>query len=118
MSGTEQTSKQSQIPNFPIDVGVGGERHGDIRENVPWIGTDRICCFDCRNLGVGCRGLRDARPQCKARKLRSEAEDCEFIASLASDIRKRTLFARLALDLRSMARDVEAMIAARVTEAK
>jgi hypothetical protein len=54
----------------------------------------------------------------KLEKLRSEAEDCEFIAGLATDIRKRTLFARLALDLRSMARDVEAMIAARVTEAK
>jgi hypothetical protein len=113
MSGT--ADKQG-ITNFPVDVGVGGERHGDIRENVPWIGTDRICCFDCRNLGVGCRGLRDARPQCKLEKLRSE--DCELIASLATDIRKPTLFARLALDLRSMARDVEAMIAARVTEAK
>ena len=54
----------------------------------------------------------------KLEKLRSEAEDCELIASMAIDIRKRTLFARLALDLRSMARDVEAMIAARVTEAK
>ncbi|MGB6396529.1 MAG: hypothetical protein WBF73_12690 [Bradyrhizobium sp.] len=54
----------------------------------------------------------------KLEKLRGEAEDCEFIAGLATDLRKRTLFARLALDLRSMARDVEAMIAARTTEAK
>ena len=51
-------------------------------------------------------------------ELRTEAEDCELISSMATDIRKRTLFARLALDLRSMARDVESVIAARATDTK
>jgi hypothetical protein len=54
----------------------------------------------------------------KLEKLHGEAEDCELIASMATDIKKRTLFARLALDLRRMARDIQAMIAARATDAK
>ena len=49
----------------------------------------------------------------KLEKLRTEAEDCELIGRLATDIQKRGLFLRLAVDLRSMARDIEAMIATR-----
>ena len=49
----------------------------------------------------------------KLEKLRTEAEDCELIGRLATDIHKRELFLRLAVDLRSMARDIEAMIATR-----
>ena len=50
-------------------------------------------------------------------KLRTEAEECEFIAGLATDIKKRELFAKLAIDLRRMARDVEIVIADRAQEA-
>jgi hypothetical protein len=47
-------------------------------------------------------------------KLLTDAEDCAVIGKLASDEKKRELFNRLATDLRSMARDVEAaMIALR-----
>jgi hypothetical protein len=42
----------------------------------------------------------------KLEKLRTEAEDCELIGRLATDIHKRELFLRLAVDLRSMARDI------------
>ena len=49
----------------------------------------------------------------KLEKLRTEAEDCELIGRLATDIQKRGLFLRLAVDLRGMARDIEAMIATR-----
>ena len=49
----------------------------------------------------------------KLEKLRTEAEDCELIGRLATDIHKRELFLRLAVDLRGMARDIEAMIAIR-----
>jgi hypothetical protein len=47
-------------------------------------------------------------------KLLTDAEDCVVIGKLATDEKKRELFNRLATDLRSMARDVEAaMIALR-----
>jgi hypothetical protein len=46
-------------------------------------------------------------------KLLLEAEDCELIAKLATDLNKRAFFAKLALQLKSMARDVEGMISAR-----
>ena len=49
----------------------------------------------------------------KLEKLRSEADDCELIARLANDIHKRELLLRLAVDLRTMARDIEIVIAAR-----
>jgi hypothetical protein len=49
----------------------------------------------------------------KLEKLRAEAEDCELIGRLATDVHKRELFLRLAVDLRGMARDIEAMIATR-----
>ena len=53
----------------------------------------------------------------KLEKLLAEAEDCELIGKLATDLRKRELFIRLAADLRNMARDVAAVIAASTSEA-
>ncbi len=49
----------------------------------------------------------------KLEKLRLEAEDCELIAKLATDVKKRATFAKLALHLKMLAREVEAVIAAR-----
>ena len=43
-------------------------------------------------------------------KLRIEAEDCDLIGKLATDLKKRALFEKLAVDLRSLARDVEMAI--------
>jgi hypothetical protein len=47
----------------------------------------------------------------KLDKLLSEAEDCDLIGKLATDKNKRELFKRIAVDLRSMAREIEAEIA-------
>lgn len=49
----------------------------------------------------------------KLEKLLTEAEDCRLIAKLATDKQKRADFARLSEQLQSMARDIEAMIAAK-----
>ena len=49
----------------------------------------------------------------KLEKLLTEAEDCYLIGSLATDLHKRELFKRLAVDLRAMAQDVAALISAR-----
>jgi hypothetical protein len=49
----------------------------------------------------------------KLEKLRAEAEDCELIARLAIDVKKRAFFATLAVQLKRTARDIEADIAAR-----
>jgi hypothetical protein len=46
----------------------------------------------------------------KLEKLSLEAEDCELIAKLATDLKKRAMFARLAFQLRAMARDIEELI--------
>jgi hypothetical protein len=51
--------------------------------------------------------------QAKLERLLLEAEDCELIAKLASDLKKRTFFAKLSAQLKGMARDVEAAIAER-----
>jgi len=53
----------------------------------------------------------------KLDKLLAEAADCELIGNLATDKAKRDLFRKLAVDLRIMAKDLEAMIAARATSA-
>jgi hypothetical protein len=63
-----------------------------------------------QSAGTG-RTVQDLKA--KLEKLRSEADDCELIARLANDIHKRELFLRLAVDLRTMARDIETVIAAR-----
>jgi hypothetical protein len=44
-------------------------------------------------------------------KLLTEAEDCDLIGKLATDLKKRALFQKL-----SMAREVEAVIADRKTQ--
>ena len=46
----------------------------------------------------------------KLERLFLEAGDCELIAKLATDLKKRAMFAKLALQLRTMAREVEALI--------
>ncbi len=47
----------------------------------------------------------------KLERLLREAEECELIGRLATDLGKRELFTRLATDLRGMTRDMEAVIA-------
>jgi hypothetical protein len=49
----------------------------------------------------------------KLEKLRTEAEDCELISRLATDVKKRDLFKKLAADLRAMAHDIQSLIEAR-----
>jgi hypothetical protein len=51
----------------------------------------------------------------KLEKLLTEAEDCEIIGRLATDLKKRELFKKLASDLRTMARDIQVVIAGRTT---
>src|SRR5215471_17209272 len=46
----------------------------------------------------------------KLERLSLEAEDCELIAKLATDLKKRAMFAKLAFQFRAMARDIEALI--------
>jgi hypothetical protein len=60
--------------------------------------------------------MEDDLLRIKLEKLLIEAQDCDLIGKLASDARKRELFKKLANDLRSMARDIEAMIAGRAPE--
>jgi hypothetical protein len=50
--------------------------------------------------------------QAKREKFLTDAADCEMIGSLAGDPRKREIFRKLALDLRQMAADLDAIIAA------
>ena len=49
----------------------------------------------------------------KLEKLLTEAEDCELISRLATDVKKRELFKKLAVDPRAMAHDIRSMIGAR-----
>jgi hypothetical protein len=51
--------------------------------------------------------------QARLEKLLTDAEDCAFIAKRTTDGEKRDLFNRLATDLRSMASDIQGMIALR-----
>ena len=55
-------------------------------------------------------------PKAKLEKLLAEADDCELISQLATDARKRAFFAKLAVQLRAMARDIEAVIKAGPTQ--
>src|SRR3974390_439957 len=55
---------------------------------------------------VGMKNLRE-----KLEKLRADADDCSAISRLTSDMAKRKLFARLAVQLRKMADDIEVEIA-------
>jgi hypothetical protein len=58
--------------------------------------------------------VEDLQPRLK--QLLIDAEDCALIGKLATDVRKRDLFNRLAADLRGMAFDVQAMIALKRAE--
>jgi hypothetical protein len=49
-------------------------------------------------------------------KLRADAAECALIRDLATDIKKRELFTRLAEHLSLLASEVEAAIAARARE--
>ena len=49
----------------------------------------------------------------KLERLLLDAEDCELIAKLATDINKRAFFAKLSVQLKATARDIEAITAAR-----
>jgi hypothetical protein len=63
---------------------------------------------------VGATTMQDLRA--KLEKLLSEADDCELISALAGDFKKREFFAKLAIDLRRMARDTEAIIISPASE--
>jgi hypothetical protein len=52
----------------------------------------------------------------KFEKLSLEAEDCELISRLTTDLKKRVFFAKLAVELKALARDVEQAIATRARE--
>ena len=49
----------------------------------------------------------------KLEKLLIEAEDCEIIGRLATDVKKRELFQKLAADLRAMAQAIKILMAGR-----
>jgi hypothetical protein len=49
--------------------------------------------------------------EARLEKLLTDAEDCALIAKRTTDGEKRDLFNRLATDLRSMASDIQGMIA-------
>lgn len=52
--------------------------------------------------------MQDMRVQLE--KLRVDAEDCNLISKLATDVKKRELFARLAEHLMTLASEVERAI--------
>ena len=49
-------------------------------------------------------------------KLRTDAAECALIRDLATDLKKRELFARLADHLSALASEVEAAIAAKLAD--
>jgi hypothetical protein len=51
--------------------------------------------------------------QVQLERLRTEAEDCDILAHMAVDAKKRELFKRLAGDLRRLAADIETVVAGR-----
>ena len=57
------------------------------------------------------RGMKDFTA--KIEKILADAEDCELIGRLATDPNKSDLFKKLAADLRTIARDAQALIAER-----
>ncbi len=46
----------------------------------------------------------------KLEKIQLEAEDCELIARLATDVKKRAYFAKLAVQFKALARDIQGAI--------
>ena len=57
------------------------------------------------------RGSRMKDLKAKLEKLLTEAEDCDLIGRLATDPDKRILFKKLAVDLRTSASEIQAVIA-------
>jgi hypothetical protein len=55
--------------------------------------------------------------QTKLEKLLAEAQDCDLIGNLATDQAKRATFRRMAAQLREMAEELKADIAARIAAA-
>ena len=51
--------------------------------------------------------------QARLEKLHTDAADCALISELATELRKRELFARLAAHLRGLAREIEREISER-----
>ena len=49
----------------------------------------------------------------KLEKLLADAEDCDLISRLATDVAKRAMFRRLAMQTRAMAEEVKRAIASR-----
>jgi hypothetical protein len=49
-------------------------------------------------------------------KLRADAAECALISNLATDVKKRELFARLAGHLKALAADVEREIEVRIAD--
>jgi SepF-like predicted cell division protein (DUF552 family) len=54
--------------------------------------------------------------QAELEKLLVDAEDCELIARLATDKEKRETFSRIAKQLRNMAAEIRADVAARLAK--
>jgi hypothetical protein len=54
--------------------------------------------------------------EAKLEKLLADAEDCDLISKLATDVTKRATFRRLAMQTRAMAEEVRQAIAGRVNE--
>jgi hypothetical protein len=52
----------------------------------------------------------------KLEKLLADAEDCDLISMLATDVAKRAMFRRLAMQTRAMAEEVKRAIASRTDE--
>ncbi len=48
--------------------------------------------------------------QTKIEQLLLEAEDCELIAKLATDVKKRAHFARLSVRLKALAREMQSAV--------
>ena len=52
--------------------------------------------------------------QTRLENLRLEADDCELIARLSADLKRRAFFAKLSVQFRASARDVEQAIKSRI----
>ncbi len=53
--------------------------------------------------------------QTRLENLRLEADDCELMARLSADLKRRAFFAKMSVQLRASARDVEQAIKSRGT---
>jgi len=95
-------------------------------ESIPHNDQADLCTYECGLCGhvqatvvntITAPNGSAHRPDCsmddlyaKFERLSLEAEDCELIAKLATDLKKRAIFSKLAFQHRAMARDIEALI--------